>query len=59
MRPDWLDIVVIVGTALALIIMMNLQIIHNGNRLDDLDKRITTHETITIERIARPEGVSP
>jgi hypothetical protein len=29
------------------------------NRIDDLEQRVTTFETVRIEYIAPPEGVSP
>lgn len=54
-RPTWLD-VLIFGILLAVIIVSNEV---QSNRINDLEQRVTTFETIRIEMVAPPEGVSP
>jgi hypothetical protein len=58
-RPDWADLIFIGLGLLAVIIIISLDITYNGNRIDDLEQRITAVETIRIEMVAPPEGVSP
>ena len=59
MRPDWGDFIVICLAAVAIIIMFLLESQHHANRIDDLEERVTTFETVRIEYVAPPQGVSP
>jgi hypothetical protein len=41
------------------VILAHAFIWHNESRLDDLEDRVTTMETVRIEVVAPPGGVSP
>ncbi len=57
-RPDKWDLVIILLGFLVAMILATLEISHNSNRIDDLEQRVTTFETVRIEMVAPPEGVS-
>ncbi len=46
----------VLGFGILLLVLMSIL---QGNRIDDLEQRVTTFETVRIEIVAPPEGVSP
>lgn len=53
-RPDW-TVFMLIG----LMVFLGIVFHFIYNRLDDLEDRMTTLETIRIEAVAPPEGVTP
>lgn len=50
---------VVVWFLIVSIILANTTNICQSHRIGDLEQRMTTYETVRIEAVAPPEGVSP